>query len=121
MDKDILIYPGHGAGSACGKKMMKKTVDTLENQLKVNYSINGSYSKEMFVKELIDDLPNPPAYFPENVKLNQDGYTELDKIIKQSLVPLKLEQFIKYSQIEGCVIIDNRSQKDFKKGLKDKI
>ena len=116
LDKDILIYPGHGAGSACGKKMMKKTVDTLENQLKVNYSINGSYSKEMFVKELIDDLPNPPAYFPENVKLNQDGYTELDKIIKQSLVPLKLEQFIRYSQIEGCVIIDNRSQKDFKKG-----
>ena len=95
---------------------MKKTVDTLENQLKINYSINGSYSKEMFVKELIDDLPNPPAYFPENVKLNQDGYTELDKIIKQSLVPLNVEQFKNYSQIDRCFIIDTRSQKDFKKG-----
>ena len=116
LDKDILIYPGHGSGSACGKKMMKKTVDSLENQLNVNYSINGSYSKEMFVKELIDDLPNPPAYFPENVKLNQDGYTDLDKIIKQSLVPLTIKQFINYSQNEGCIIIDTRSQKEFGKG-----
>ena len=73
LDKDILIYPGHGAGSACGKKMMKKTVDTLENQLKLNYSINGSFSREQFVEELTTNLPEPPSYFPANVKLNQDG------------------------------------------------
>ena len=58
---DILVYPGHGAGSACGKNMMKETVDTLKNQKKINYSLNGSFSKDDFIKELTDDLPVPPT------------------------------------------------------------
>ena len=78
LKEDILVYPGHGAGSACGKNMMKETVDTLANQKAVNYALNGSFDRESFVKELTDELPEPPNYFPSNVKLNQDGYLDFD-------------------------------------------
>ena len=64
--------------------MMKETVDTLKNQKEINYAINGSYSKEDFVKKLTDNLPDPPAYFPHNVKLNQRGYNDLSDVIKKS-------------------------------------
>ena len=75
---DIIVYPNHGAGSACGKNMMKQTVDTLANQKKVNYALNGSFTKSGFIKELTDDLPEPPNYFPSNVKLNQEGYLDFN-------------------------------------------
>ena len=116
LDKDILIYPGHGAGSACGKKMMKKTVDTLENQLKLNYSINGSFSREQFVEELTTNLPEPPSYFPSNVKLNQDGYTDIDDVLKKVLNPLSVDEFIKKSNKNKHVIIDTRTNYEFKEG-----
>ena len=116
LDKDILIYPGHGAGSACGKKMMKKTVDTLENQLKLNYSINGSFSREQFVEELTTNLPEPPSYFPANVKLNQDGYTDIDDVLKKALNPLSVDEFIKKSNKNKHVIIDTRTNDEFKQG-----
>ncbi len=58
---NLLVYPGHGAGSACGKNMMKETVDTLANQKKINYALNGSFSKVAFIKELTDNLPEPPG------------------------------------------------------------
>ena len=116
LDKDILIYPGHGAGSACGKKMMKKTVDTLENQLKLNYSINGSFSREQFVEELTTNLPEPPSYFPANVKLNQDGYTDIDDVLKKALNPLSVDEFIEKSNKNKHVIIDTRTNDEFKQG-----
>ncbi|MAV80481.1 MAG: MBL fold metallo-hydrolase, partial [Flavobacteriales bacterium] len=116
LDKDILIYPGHGAGSACGKKMMKKTVDTLENQLKLNYSINGSFSREQFVEELTTNLPEPPSYFPANVKLNQDGCTDIDDVLKKALNPLSVDEFVKKSNKNKHVIIDTRTNDEFKQG-----
>tara|TARA_B100001057_G_scaffold161787_1_gene162467 strand:+ start:9331 stop:10716 length:1386 start_codon:yes stop_codon:yes gene_type:complete len=116
LDKDILIYPGHGAGSACGKKMMKKTVDTLENQLKLNYSINGSFSREQFVEELTTNLPEPPSYFPANVKLNQDGYNDVDDVLKKALNPLSVDDFIKKSNKNKHVIIDTRTNDEFRQG-----
>ena len=67
LPENILIYPGHGAGSACGKNMMKETVDTLKNQKDINYVLNGSLSKEEFITELTHDLQEPPPYFPSNV------------------------------------------------------
>ncbi len=88
LNEDILVYPGHGAGSACGKNMMKETVDTLANQKAVNYALNGSFDKESFVKELTDELPEPPTYFPSNVKLNQDGYLDLDEVLETGLKAL---------------------------------
>ena len=114
---DILVYPGHGAGSACGKNMMKQTVDTLANQKKVNYALNGSFTKSGFIKELTDDLPEPPNYFPSNVKLNQEGYLDFNKVLEKSLVPLELENFKSLSLKNNTIILDVRNQNDFRIGF----
>ena len=114
---DIVVYPGHGAGSACGKSMMKETVDTLGNQKKINYALNGSFSKSSFIKELTDELPEPPAYFPSNVKLNQQGYLDIDKVLDKSLIPLSIHEFKTASNMPNTIILDVRNQDDFKDGF----
>ena len=114
---NILIYPAHGAGSACGKNMMKETVDTLGNQKIVNYALNGSLSRTEFVKELTNDLPNPPVYFPSNVKLNQEGYDDFELILKNSLNPLSVDKFKDLMSLKDVIILDVRSQNDFRKGF----
>jgi len=114
---DILIYPAHGAGSACGKNMMKETVDTLGNQKIVNYALNGSLSRTEFVKELTNDLPNPPIYFPSNVKLNQEGYDDFELILKNSLNPLNVDKFKDLMSLKDVIILDVRNQNDFRKGF----
>lgn len=116
LDEDILVYPGHGAGSACGKNMMKETVDTLANQNSVNYALNGSLSKEGFVKELTDNLPEPPTYFPSNVKLNQEGYLDFDIVLEKSLKPLSISEFKFLSKEDKTIILDVRSQDHFRLG-----
>ena len=113
---NVLVYPAHGAGSACGKNMMKETVDTLGNQKKINYALNGSLSKEDFVKELTNDLESPPEYFPSNVKLNQEGYLDFSSVLKQSLNPLSLIEF-KNLINDNTVILDVRNQNEYKKGF----
>ena len=117
LPNDILVYPGHGAGSACGKNMMKQTVDTLANQKKVNYALNGSFTKSGFIKELTDDLPEPPNYFPSNVKLNQEGYLDFNKVLERSLVSLDLENFKSLSEENNTIILDVRNQNDFRTGF----
>ena len=112
---DILVYPGHGAGSACGKNMMKETVDTLANQKEINYALNGSVSKEGFIKKLTDNLPEPPNYFPSNVKLNQEGYKDISLVIENSKKPLSVEEFDAISKEKEVVIIDTRHQDNFAK------
>ena len=114
---DILIYPAHGAGSACGKNMMNETVDTLGNQKIVNYALNGSLSRTEFVKELTNDLPNPPTYFPSNVKLNQEGYDDFELILKNSLNPLNVDKFKDLMSLKDVIILDVRNQNDFRKGF----
>ena len=114
---NILIYPAHGAGSACGKNMMKETVDTLGNQKIVNYALNGSLSRTEFVKELTNDLPNPPVYFPSNVKLNQEGYDDFELILKNSLNPLNVDKFKDLMSLKDVIILDVRNQNDFRKGF----
>ena len=79
---DIIIYPAHGAGSACGKNMSKETFDTLGHQKEVNYALNPNLTKEEFITELTSGLMPPPFYFPENVLLNKGGYEPLE-IIKE--------------------------------------
>ena len=113
LPEDILVYPGHGAGSACGKNMMKETVDTLKNQKQINYAINGSFTKEKFVKELTDNLPEPPSYFPYNVKLNQQGYEDLHDIITKSKKPLSVNDFESMVDEDDIIILDVRSQDEF--------
>ena len=116
LPEDILVYPAHGAGSACGKNMMKETVDTLKNQKEINYAINGTFSREDFIKKLTDNLPEPPSYFPFNVKLNQQGYEDLPDIISKSKIPLSVSEFELISQNEEIKVIDLRHQDDFAKG-----
>jgi rhodanese-related sulfurtransferase len=108
-----MVYPGHGAGSACGKNMMKETVDTLANQKKINYALNGSLSKVAFIKELTDNLPEPPTYFPLNVKLNQEGYVDFETVLEKNLIPLDLNDFELLSENNDTIILDVRNQKDF--------
>jgi len=113
---NILVYPAHGAGSACGKNMMKETVDTLGNQKKNNYALNGSLSKEDFIIELTSDLELPPEYFPSNVILNQEGYLDFDSVLKKSLNPLTIIEFNNLMN-DDTLILDVRNQNDFKKGF----
>jgi rhodanese-related sulfurtransferase len=108
-----MVYPGHGAGSACGKNMMKETVDTLANQKKINYALNGSFSKVAFIKELTDNLPEPPTYFPLNVKLNQQGYVDFETVLEKNLVALDVNDFELLSENNDTIILDVRNQKDF--------
>ena len=117
LSEDILVYPGHGAGSACGKNMMKETVDTLANQKLINYALNGSFSKDGFIKELTENLPEPPKYFPSNVKLNQEGYTDLDIILEKSLRALNITDFKSFSNDKQSVILDVRNQDIFRTGF----
>tara|TARA_B100001173_G_scaffold309913_1_gene323282 strand:+ start:907 stop:2289 length:1383 start_codon:yes stop_codon:yes gene_type:complete len=117
LSEDILVYPGHGAGSACGKNMMKETVDTLANQKLINYALNGSFSKDGFIKELTENLPEPPKYFPSNVKLNQEGYTDLDIILEKSLRALNITDFKSFSNDKQSVILDVRNQDIFRIGF----
>jgi|TARA_B110000914_G_scaffold226170_1_gene249567 hydroxyacylglutathione hydrolase len=117
LPEDILIYPAHGAGSACGKNMMKETVDTLANQKKINYALNGSLNREDFIKELTHDLPNPPVYFPSNVKLNQEGYLDFDKVLEKSFLKLSLDKFKNLMQGDNTIVLDVRDQNSFKQGF----
>jgi hydroxyacylglutathione hydrolase len=114
---DILVYPAHGAGSACGKNMSKETFDTLGNQKKNNYALRADMTKDEFVAELLDGLQMPPAYFPQNVMLNSKGYNHLDVIIKKSLKTLTVKDFKEIiNQKPEVVILDVRHETDFING-----
>ena len=113
---DVVVYPAHGAGSACGKNMMKETVDTLGNQKKMNYALRVDMTKEEFVKELTDGLLPPPAYFPLNVQMNKEGYESIDKVIAQGSNALSPNEFELAANETGALVLDVRHQKDFIKG-----
>lgn len=113
---DVTVYPAHGAGSACGKKMMKETVDTLGNQKKVNYALREDMTKEEFVNEVIDGLMPPPQYFPENVKMNKSGYQDIDVVLSNGNNPLSADAFEAAANKFGAVVLDVRSADDFSSG-----
>ena len=114
---DVIVYPAHGAGSACGKNMMKETVDTLGNQKKVNYALRPDMTKEEFVAEVTEGLLPPPAYFPLNVKMNKEGYESIDKIISQGTRPLDPEAFELEAELRDALILDVRPKEEFSKGF----
>ena len=113
---DVIVYPAHGAGSACGKNMMKETVDTLGNQKKMNYALRADMTKEEFIKEVTDGLLPPPQYFPLNVKMNKEGYADLDEVISKGTHALSAETFEVAANETGAVVLDVRHQNDFVKG-----
>ena len=116
LSDDVIVYPAHGAGSACGKNMMKETVDTLGNQKKVNYALRENMTREEFIKEVTDGLAPPPQYFPLNVKMNQSGYDDFDDVLSRGLNPLTPESFELLANESGALILDVRHQDEFVKG-----
>lgn len=113
---DVTVYPAHGAGSACGKNMMKETVDTLGNQKQMNYALRADMTKDEFIAEVIDGLLPPPQYFPANVKLNKEGYDDIDEILKRGTQELSPEAFEAVANETGAIVLDVRHQDDFAKG-----
>ena len=110
---DVLVYPAHGAGSACGKNLSKETVGTLGEQKKTNYALRADMTKEEFIKEVTDGLLPPPQYFPLNVKMNKEGYEDIDTILKSGTTPLDPEAFEKLANQSGAIILDVRHQDAF--------
>jgi rhodanese-related sulfurtransferase len=110
---DVIVYPAHGAGSACGKNMMKETVDTLGNQKQMNYALRADMTKEEFVKEVTEGLAPPPVYFPQNVKMNREGYDSIDTIVDKGTKALSPQEFETIANTTGAVVLDVRHQKDF--------
>lgn len=113
---DLIVYPAHGAGSACGKNMMKETVDTLGHQKEMNYALRADMTKEEFVKEVTDGLLPPPAYFPMNVKMNKEGYENIENVIARGQSALSPNAFEAAANETGAVMLDVRHQSDFSKG-----
>lgn len=112
---DLIVYPSHGAGSACGKNMSKETTDTLGNQKKTNYALRADMTREEFTAELLDGLGIPPAYFPQNVMMNIQGYESLDNILEKSFKPLTPREFEAIANQSEALILDVRHEDDFVK------
>ena len=113
---DVIVYPAHGAGSACGKHMMKETVDTLGNQKRVNYALRSNMTKVEFIEEVTEGLLAPPAYFPSNVKLNREGYEHIDAILDRGTERLAPNAFQLLANSSGAIILDVRNREDFIQG-----
>jgi len=116
LDDDIIVYPAHGAGSACGKNMQKETVDTLGNQKRTNYALNQK-DKQTFIQAVTEGLLPPPAYFGTNVAMNKKGYGSFDEVLSQSsraLSPEEVEEIVEFS---GALVLDVRNNHEFAKGF----
>ncbi len=112
----ITVYPAHGAGSACGKNMMKETVDTLGNQKQMNYALRADMTKEEFVKEVTDGLMPPPKYFPLNVKMNKEGYESIDTVIESGMKALSPREFEVVATETEALMLDVRKPQEFTQG-----
>jgi rhodanese-related sulfurtransferase len=113
---DVTVYPGHGAGSACGKNMSKETYDSLGNQKKTNYALRADMTKEEFIKEVTDGILPPPQYFAKNAMLNKQGYEEVDEVIGRGMKALSIADF-ETQKTQGATILDTRNPQDFNKGF----
>ena len=113
---DVVVYPAHGAGSACGKNMSKETYDTLGNQKQVNYALDKNMSKEAFIKELTTGIMPAPQYFAKNAMLNKNGYDAIDDVLAKGNTPLSLVDF-KARINEGALVLDVRGPQEFCKSF----
>lgn len=113
----LIVYPNHGAGSACGKMMSKETTDTLGNQKKTNYALREDMTKEEFIEALLTGLTKPPVYFPQNVMLNIQGYESLDTVLERGEKPLSPDAFESIAEDTAALMLDTRETSDFAKGF----
>ena len=117
LSDDLIVYPNHGAGSACGKNMSKETTDTLGHQKQVNYALNPKLTKAEFIKEILTGLVAPPGYFPQNVLLNIKGYESIDNVMERGTRALSVVEFEVAANETDALIIDTRKSQTFNKGF----
>lgn len=117
LSDDLIVYPGHGAGSACGKNMSKETTDTLGNQKRTNYAMNLELSREEFVEQLLDGLTPPPGYFPQNVLMNIKGYDSIDTVLDRGKRALSPTEFEVAANETEALVLDTRDPQTFSKGF----
>ncbi len=117
LSDDVIVYPAHGAGSACGKHLSKETVSTIGNQKRDNYALREDMTKEEFVKEVTNGLLPPPEYFPLNVKLNKEGYDSIDSILARGTKALSVQEFEYIAEKHQALLLDVRHQSDFIEGF----
>ncbi len=117
LPNDVVVYPAHGAGSACGKNMSKETSDTLGNQKLFNYALRADMTKEEFIKEVTDGLGAPPQYFPQNVQMNQQGYDSIDDVLERGAQALSPAAFEAAANETGALILDTRAAGEFARGF----
>ncbi len=111
----ITVYPGHGAGSSCGKSLSDDTIDTLANQKKTNYALREDMTREEFIAEVTDGLLPPPQYFPKNAMMNKMGYDSIQDILDRGVKPLSVEEFKNHRE-KGALVLDTRSAEAFLNG-----
>jgi len=114
---DVIVYPAHGAGSACGKNMSKETWDTLGNQKATNYALRADMTREEFIKEVTTGLQPPPQYFAKNAAMNKQGYESIDVVMERGTLALSPEKFEEMANLENALILDVRHQDEFHKGF----
>ncbi|MEY8848280.1 rhodanese-like domain-containing protein [Psychroserpens sp. XS_ASV72] len=112
---DVIVYPAHGAGSACGKNLSKETVGTIGDQKKTNYALREDMTKAEFVKEVLEGIPPPPQYFAKNAMMNKMGYEDFDSVLKTGDVPLDPDDFEAMANHESALVLDVRPQSEFVK------
>ncbi|XP_020905715.1 uncharacterized protein LOC110243899 [Exaiptasia diaphana] len=113
---ETIVYPGHGAGSACGKNMSKETIGSIGEEKRTNYALRADMTREEFVKEVTDGLLPPPAYFPLNAALNKMGYEHIDKVLEKGENAMSPNAFEVAANETEAVVLDVRHQNDFAKG-----
>lgn len=114
---DVIVYPAHGAGSACGKNMSKETVSTIGNQKKFNYALRVNMTKTEFVDEVTDGLLPAPAYFSANVAMNKKGYESYETVLHNGMRALNADEFEAAADESGALILDTRNNSEFYKGF----
>ena len=117
LSDDIIVYPAHGAGSACGKNMSKETADTLGHQKQTNYALRADMKKEAFIREVTEGLTAPPAYFPLNVMLNKQGYESINDVMQRGKHALPPDAFEVAANETGALVLDTRDAETFAKGF----
>jgi glyoxylase-like metal-dependent hydrolase (beta-lactamase superfamily II)/rhodanese-related sulfurtransferase len=110
---DIIVYPNHGAGSACGKNMSSETFDTLGNQKKTNYALRVDMTKEEFIKEVTTGLMPPPQYFPNNVRMNKGINMSIDEILHRGTTPIDAATFKEMSKLDDILVVDTRTKEEY--------
>ena len=113
LEDDVIVYPAHGAGSACGKNLSKATVGSIGDQKKTNYALRATMTKSEFIKEVLEGIAPPPQYFAKNAMLNKTGYGTFESVLKTGDIPLSVTDFETIANQEEALILDVRPQVDF--------